>query len=227
MPLVYSFNCLKVYNLSFTLKKHKQIAPSVHVPGFTFPSRASLCVCVFVGHKSRFHAVSNRSSQKVHSTPCCTTLYNTDQFWRSVSSSSKYGLSVILKKTNYDPYISSSGSTSSLNNKWFSKTKLQKSRHSVNHANASCWRILINLPTALCRLNPNRCHHLLPLIKLSFSLLLPFFYFPVVCLSPFLPALNLRLAVCSFLFPVKPIARPGKSYEALLLWQHLKFVSWS
>ena len=24
--------------------------------------------------------------------------------------------------------------------------------------------------------------------------------------SPFLPALNLRLAICSFLFPVKPIA---------------------
>ena len=42
--------------------------------------------------------------------------------------------------------------------------------------------------------------------------------------SPFLPALNLRLAICSFLFPVKPIARPGKSYEALLLWQQLRDV---
>ena len=53
----------------------------------------------------------------------------------------------------------------------------------------------------------------------------PLLSLPSRFLSPFLPALNLRLAICSFLFPVKPIARPGKSYEALLLWQHLKFVS--
>ena len=163
MPLVYSFNCLKVYKLSFTLIKHKQIAPSVQVPGFTFPSKACLCVCVFVGHKSRFHAVSNRRSQKVHSTPC-TTLYNTDQFRLSTPSSSQYGLSVNLEKTNYDPYICSSVNTSSLIINSQQKTNLQNSRHSVNHANASCWRILINLPTAICRLNPNRCHHLLPLL---------------------------------------------------------------
>ena len=54
----------------------------------------------------------------------------------------------------------------------------------------------------------------------------PFLLFPNrFSFSFFLPALNLRLAICSFLFPVKPIARPGKSYEALLLWQHLKFIS--
>ena len=110
----------------FHFNKHKQIAPSVQVPGFTFPSKACLCVCVFVGHKSRFHAVSNRRSQKVHSTPCCTTLYNTDQFWRSVPSSPQYGLSVILEKTNYNPYISSSGSTSSLNHKFSTENKLTK-----------------------------------------------------------------------------------------------------
>ena len=52
----------------------------------------------------------------------------------------------------------------------------------------------------------------------------PFLSLPSRFSFSFLPALNLRLAVCSFLFPVKPIARPGKSYEALLLWQQLRDV---
>ena len=168
MPLVYSFNCLKVYNLNFTLMKHKHIATSVqlgpssrvHIPILSVLVRRRLCgsqVSLSCCQQSQepestqytmYYSVQRRSVSA--QCPILVPIWIYAWFWRKQIMVPIFAnLEVLLL--------------------WIitvsqQKTNLQNSRHSVNHANAFCWKILINLPTAICSLNSKRYHLLLPLL---------------------------------------------------------------